>query len=423
MAEFLVVRIGDAPQDPAEWIAADSTGTLRSAPAAGSLDEAARQAGDRTVMVLVPGASVLTTIVDIPVKGARLQAALPFALEEYVADDIEMLHFAAGRRYDNGHVPVSVVRRDVLDEWLAMLAEAGLRPATVVSEAYGLARIPGTVSMLIAGDQTIVNDGDDIELVMQGVTPADALTAIGVFNRQGDDEDAQDETKARRPGHVLVYCLAEDEERYQHDWLAIRPELDSLDVKILADGVMPRLAATVASGAGVNLLQGEYGRKTSYAGILRPWRYAAMLLVTLALLGFGGKAADLIMQKRRLADLQQQFLAEYEQLVPGATLPRDPDAIVDSLIARAGGGPSPQIFLTALEHLGRAMTQNESSEIEAISFRAGVLDVRLSAPDVATLDNIQRAVSESGLFTAKIQSTDQEGDKVNSRIQIQAGGA
>jgi len=76
-----------------------------------------------------------------------------------------------------------------------------------------------------------------------------------------------------------------------------------------------------------------------------------------------------------------------------------------------------------LHHVGAALHQHDSADIEAISYRAGVIDVRLSAPDVATLDSIQKIVSGSGRFTASIQSTDQVGDKVSSRIQIREGGA
>jgi hypothetical protein len=51
-----------------------------------------------------------------------------------------------------------------------------------------------------------------------------------------------------------------------------------------------------------------------------------------------------------------------------------------------------------------------------------VIDIRISAPDVATLDSIQRTIGESGRFTASIQSTDQDGERINSRMQIQAKG-
>ena len=426
MAEYLVLRLGDSPQAPANWIAVDSSGARRSPPVIGPLHEARADIGDRSVIVLVSSVDVLTTSVDIPIRGGvKLQAALPFALEESMADDVDKLHFAAGTRRSSGHIPVSVVDREKLADWMSWLREAGIAPSSMIAESYGLARIPGTISLLVAENQVVINDGADTELVMQSVSPGDALAAIGAFD---DVTDAPDEPNSEQvetlgmPRHVLVYCAPEDEERYQHDWIAMRQELDSLDVKLLADGVLPRLAVTVATGAGVNLLQGEYGRKTNFSGMFEPWKYAAMLLLAFGLVGVGGKAADFYGLKQQHADLQQQFLLEYQQIVPGAALPRDPAAAVQSLMVRSGSTQAPQIFLRSLEHLSRAIQENQSAAIEAISFRAGVVDVRLTAPDVATLDNIQKSVSQSGQFEATIQSTDQDGDELNSRIQIQAGG-
>jgi general secretion pathway protein L len=292
----------------------------------------------------------------------------------------------------------------------------------MIAESYGLARIPGTISLMVAENQVVINDGGDIELVMQSVSPGDALAAIGAFDDGTGEQDENEVEGLGMPRHVLVYCAPEDEERYQHDWIAMRQELDSLDVKLLADGVLPRLAVTVATGAGVNLLQGEYGRRTDFSGMFEPWKYAAMLLLAFGLVAVGGKAADYYGLKQQHANLQQQFLLEYQQIVPGAALPRDPAAAVQSLLVRSGNTQAPQTFLRSLEHLSQAIQQNQSAAIKAISFRAGVVDVRLTAPDVATLDKIQKSVSQSGQFKATIQSTNQDGDQLESRIQIQAGG-
>ena len=68
---------------------------------------------------------------------------------------------------------------------------------------------------------------------------------------------------------------------HEHEWARLRQHLDSVDINLLPDGVLPRLAVTVASGAGVNLLQGRYGESTDLAAVFRPWRYAAMLLIAL----------------------------------------------------------------------------------------------------------------------------------------------
>lgn len=425
MAEFLVIRIGERADHLAQWIAVDSTGARRSPPLTGPLSEAGSDIGDRQVIVLVPGTEVLTTSVDIPVKGgSRLHAALPYALEDQLAEDVDQLHFAAGTRRSSGRIPVAIVSRVRLAEWIGWLTDCGIQPSAMISDNYGLARIPGTISLLVAEGQVMINDGADVELVMQGVSPSDALVAIGALdgNADGDDHESNQAASPAMSRHVLVYCEAEDEEKYQHDWLAIRNEMESVDVNLLSDGVMPRLAVTVASGAGVNLLQGDFGARTEYAGLLRPWRYAAILLLALGVVGIAAKATDLYVLQRQEAELKQQFEAEYRQIAPGAPAVEDPTRLVASLRARLGTSDTPPLFLQSLEQLSRALQQNREARIAAISFRAGVVDIRLSAPNVSTLDKIQRGISESGQFEAAIKSTDQDGDGVSSRIQIKASG-
>lgn len=423
MSEYLVIRLGESADEPAHWIAVDSSGARRSELGSGMLYEAQPEVGDRDVIVLVPSAEVLTTSVDIPVKGAKLQAALPYALEEYLAEDVENLHFAAGVRRSNGRTPVSVVSHRNMESWLATLQEAGIEPGSVVADSYGLARIPGTISMLVSADQVFINDGGNTELVMQGVSPGDALAAIGALDDGIATETEDGDAPLLLPRHVLVYCEPAAEERYQHDWIAMRQELDSVDIKLLPDGIVPRLAVTVATGAGINLLQGRYAARKEYSGILRPWRYAAALLLVFVLVGVGAKATDYYLLTRQETELKALFNTELQQIVPGSAATDDPARVIESLRRRSGTAVASPIFLQSMEQLSRAMVQNREAKIQAISFRAGVIDLRVTAPNVAMLDSIQQAVREGGRFEATIQSTDQDGDNVSSRIQIQESGS
>lgn len=424
MAEFLVIRLGSNSKQDANWIAVDGNGTRRSPIVTGPLAEAARDTGDRTVIVLVPATSVLTLTVDIPIRGgSRLLAALPFALEENLAEDVEKMHFAAGTRRKSGRVPVAVVSHLQMSEWLEQLADAGISAAQIVTESHGLARIPGTMSLLVAEDQILFNDGGDNEFAMQGVKPSDVLAVAGVLG-DTSDSSVSDPDDAPAPRHLLVYCEPEDEQRFTHDWNSLRQELASVDINLLPDGMLPRLAVTVAAGQGINLLQGRYGEETGFATVFQPWRYVAMLLLTLGLVGLGGKAVDYYRLVQEEAALKAQFALEYREIRPGDTREIvDPMGTVNSIRRSLGGPTASQVFLPSLLALGRALQQHATAEIEAISYRAGVIDVRLTAPDVATLDSIQKLVSDSGRFSASIQSTDQVGDRISSRIQIREAGA
>ena len=262
MAENIVIRLFVDEDKPVEWILTDSSGARHSAPTHGSLSAAAAAAVGYRVLALLPSSDMLITTADVPAKGARLLQALPFALEEQLAEDVDKLHFAAGARRSNGLTPVVVTDRQRFEDYLARLRGVGLEPEGVYAEVQGLARIPGTISMLIDSGDLLINDGADIELDLQDMSPGDALVAIGALDDPiGDDEAAEGSNEL--PGHVLVYLSEEDNDRYSNDWLALRNELDSIDTRILPDGALPRLAATVSTGKAINLLQGRFRDATN----------------------------------------------------------------------------------------------------------------------------------------------------------------
>ena len=137
----------------------------------------------------------------------------------------------------------------------------------------------------------------------------------------------------------------------------------------------------------------------------------------------GSKGVDYYRLTQEESALKAQFTQIYREIRPQDNREiLDPIATVNSLRRGFGGPVAAQVFLPSLQQLSLAIQQNSAATVEAISYRAGVIDVRLTAPDVATLDSIQRIVGNSGRFTASIQSTDQVGDRVSSRIQIREAG-
>jgi type II secretion system protein L len=269
---------------------------------------------------------------------------------------------------------------------------------------------------LVDGDTVMFNNGADDEFVIQDVQPSDVLVIAGQLGEE-ENEDGE------KSGHLMIFCTAEMDAQLSHDWIALRHEMHSGDVTVLTEGVLPKLATTIATGRGINLLQGIYGKKIEYGALFRPWKIAAMLLLGLTLISVAGKGIDYLNLQEELDGLKTQFVAEYQLIRPDDSREIvDPQATVNSLKRSLGAATGPQIFLPSLRELGAALAANADLEIEAISYRAGVIDLRLTAPDVATLDKIQKSVSASGRFTATIQSTDQVADKINGRIQIREVG-
>ena len=190
MSETLVVRLRASDAGLAEWIVVDDTGACTLAPAAGPVAGAAALAGGRRVVCLLPSTRVLRTRADVPVRNqSRLALALPFALEDLLAEDIDDLHFASGMRHGDGRIGVAVIRRTHLDDCLALLAEAGVAPKAIFADSDGVADLVGTTTILLEDTQVILRDpgGDAVAAETDGL---DALLSLWLAQTRPTSDDS-----------------------------------------------------------------------------------------------------------------------------------------------------------------------------------------------------------------------------------------
>lgn len=79
-----------------------------------------RFAGQR-LRALAPATSVSLYRLDMPVRrAASIRAALPFALEDQVSQDLELLHCVPGPRRTDGRLAAAVVETDRMAHWQAL---------------------------------------------------------------------------------------------------------------------------------------------------------------------------------------------------------------------------------------------------------------------------------------------------------------
>lgn len=414
MAETLVLRLDPADHGLGTWIVVDEQGRRIGAPGAGPIAAAAQPATGRKVVVLVPAVDVLLTSVVLPVRGAgKVMRALPFALEEQIAEDIEALHFAAGRIDADGKVAAAAVDREQLEAWLASLAEAGLAPQLICSEAEGCPAAPNHLNWVLDADRCLARSGDGLPVLVEIASVDEALRFGPDF--PGEEGDAR---------HLSVYVTPDGRMRHGEALEALRPDLASLELRILPDGVLAHLAAGVVTRDPINLLQGAYAPRTQVDRLWKPWRAAAALLAVLAVVLVGQQALRLVQLKQEEARLDAAIAAAFQQALPGSRM-EDPRFQVERRLAalRGAGGAADQDFLTALEAVSGALGDAPGILLQSVSYRAGVLDLRLQAPSVDALEQIRQSVGRDGRFTATIQQANQRPDGVEGRIQLSGGGA
>lgn len=109
-------------------------------------------------IVLVPCEDVLLLTVDLPLNSRnQRRAALPYAIEDRIAEPLDTVHVALGTAVAPTTYLAGVVRQAIMARWVALLADAGLAHARLVPDALGLPiPLPGGWSVAVAGDRVLV---------------------------------------------------------------------------------------------------------------------------------------------------------------------------------------------------------------------------------------------------------------------------
>ncbi len=141
------------------WLAQDAQGRALSASNVGAPPGETIARAQR-ILVLVPSESVL--LLDTPVVSSRrsqLLNAVPYALEDQLVSPVEELHFALAERFSAARIPVAVVARATLREWIDVLAAHGIRADTMIPETLALPVSENSASVVIEDSRSLLRWG------------------------------------------------------------------------------------------------------------------------------------------------------------------------------------------------------------------------------------------------------------------------
>ena len=411
MSETLVIRLRVAEEAPASWLVVDANGARSGPLQSGPVSDAHDLAPGRRVVLLVPGTEVSLAEPELPLRNsARLAQVVPYALEEQLASDVDTLHFAVGTR-TAGTVgtPVAIVARSLMQRWYDQCEAAGIHADAAYADS---AAVPGgTTGCTLLLDESLlyVRRADALPYVLDATeVPAALDLALGPLEAGPESGE-----------NVTFYAGTAEYEQHREAIEGLRERTAALQVKLLPEGALPLLAAQAASGAGVNLLQGAFGARSSLGTRLREWRLPASLAAAVALLFVANQAVGWWQMSRAERALDAQIAEIFAQALPGQPVV-DPRAQMQGALGAQGAARDS--LLPVLSALAEAMTQTPSARIEAMSFRGNALELRLTAPTVESLDGIKQTMTRDGM-TAELQSATPRDGAVEGRLQVRLGQA
>lgn len=376
--------------DEAEWLRPD--GEVQR----GSLADLSSQGDGARQILVAPGEAVTLHRLALPSRKRSTWArAVPFALEDYLVEDIETLHFALGGAVDGGYLPVAVVDRTLLSAWLESCEAAGLTPVAVVPDPLLLPWQSDEWSVLLEARRALVRTGcwegfaterDNLVLLL-----AQALAEAG-------------EAKPRR---LRVWGAPATE--LAETGIELSPEdTPSEPLALFASGYQP---ATV-----LNLLQGSYSRQAHWGRWLRPWRAAAALAGMTLLVQIAGQVYDHWRLQREVTALRTEIERTFKDALPEATRIVNPKVQMETRLrelAPSGGSG----FLELLYQGARPLANFPNVTLRGLGYRDGQLDLALEGGDPAVLDRLRQQFDRQPGLRMDMRTTQREG-QMESKITL-----
>ena len=338
-------------------------------------------------IVLVPSEAVLTLAVPLPPLGnvMRRREALPFAIEDAIAEPLDQVHVALGGEQAPGLWLAGIVSHWIMREWVAVLAGAGLSRAVMLPDALCLP-VPTEASWAVdvAGERVLVRASDGTGFALPLAQFEAAWRAAG--------EPACIEYGQPLPSHFAATQVD----------LALQP-----------------LAARVLAPA-LDLRQGIY------AAPRRPFKPLWRRIALIAGIGALAHGVIAIADTAALTHLAHVREAQVRTLAAGLQTPVTIGAdLGDTLNALApdAAAAGPSRFMSLLSRssaaIGAGQTPGQNPNLwRSVAFdrAAGTLTIEVEASDIADLQRISQALAHAGLGVQPGAATSEGGHAVGSFV-------
>ncbi len=349
----------------------------------GTLAEAAREASQnrQRLVVLIPGEQVLLTTAHIP--GSRQQAvqAVPFVLEEHLADEPEDLHFSLGSKDNNDNWPIAIIAREYFNNILKELTETGLKPQAIITDILALPHH--------ANEWTVWQDNNWLKI------------------RTGDFSGYAVETE-NYPwliSKLLETSIAPEKITFigkEPPVANIRAELNNLPVKFCPAPPLWQIDDNGRHTSAINLLQGEYQPNCQWQKIWQ-WRIPAVLIGVIIII-YGTMLFTKELNLRNVdKNLSANMVKIYRQTFPASRHIINPRIQMKQQLDKLTAARQ-NTFSTLLTAFYPALNSNQSPTVLELQFNDRQLEIHLSSKNINSMDAAMTRVSDN--FSGKVQLHD-----------------
>lgn len=329
-----------------------SNGELLAPPAQRAFSEIKVLQNDANTLIVESATNTSILDLELPWLAERkARIAIPYALEDKVAQSVEELHFAFDKaRYHDNHYLITVIDKQRMNYLMSLLDEHQIAFEIITVDWFAL-----EAHELVINESVLLINNDDFKGALSGEL------ATNFLNK-----------------HPLTPVLTFTDSQINSELTASKMDESSYTW----------LARQLSKAKPLNLCQGALVHGNTTDWIKKGYQLAGLLfgfwLISLLITN----AIELYSLNKQTAKIDQQIAVIYHEFFPEAKQVISPKFRISQLLSSEGGDKQNR-FWFLLNQLAKEMKGNKIS-IEQLGYQNKTLSVTLVSPDFATLEDLEK---------------------------------
>jgi general secretion pathway protein L len=396
-AAYLIIWLADPAASQFEWRMLDAdfhiiTGSHSLEQTALPLSELAQKAEEVDVIVLTPSQKVVLTKTTLTARNrAQLLQALPYALEEELASDVEELHFAIAPVVSSTATQVAIVAHQDMRAWLDILQTAGIEPVAMLPELLAMPVMEAPTLLLTQTQVYIRSQSVNCCLDLPHLANSlSLLPPVSVSN-----------------GMSIIFSHAQQalvEQMLQTHGL-------SAHLQAQENSPLDYWATELRFPVAINLLQGRYAVKQKSSRLQRLRQTALILGGTWLGLSFLTLVIEYGMLRHVVNKRNTEISALYHQAFPSAAsdLSRtEMRTMVNREQQQLKQAATEDKAIQLIRHVAMTLSSMPKMVLRDFSFQDKTLTLTIQAPDFAALQAFTHVLMQRGLTVVANDATRQD---------------
>jgi general secretion pathway protein L len=404
MRQSLLIRLHGDINQHISWATFDSAGHLLENAHDVPLNTVPRH--NRPPFVLIPSTDIVLTQADVPSKQwKRIVQAVPYVLEEQLAEDVEDLHFALGKREPiSGDIAVAVIARRQIEAYLQQLNTVGLTPASLIPDIFAVPKPIEGWNLLYLDNIVLVRTGLQTGFAIE----TDCLSVALQL--------ALTEHQANPPQQLTVFTGTQPATTLTDLHAYSIPIIEKTNDK----SVLAWLAQGLIDDKPLNLLQNHYRAQDKIAILWRPWRLTAALLILWGALFMAKQWIDYRQLNQQRQALNAQIETVYRDTFPQARKIVNPRVQMEQklkALRAEGNATQNEHFLSLFNKISTPLARTPGFQIKRIDYNQKHLDIQLTVANLQALEYLKQRLTRLDL-TVEINQAISRNNQVDSRLRI-----